>query len=379
MRDPYEILGVSRSASEDEIKAAFRKLAAKHHPDKNPDDPSAQERFKEINGAYQLLSDPSKRAAFDRFGAAGVGGAGGFPGAGGMPFDFSGFAQHIPADGLFGDLLEKLGIKTGDRGDIRRELSITLEEAAAGCEKELTYDRAEVCGTCTGTGGKPGTELRACAACGGRGRIRIQQGVLPIAMERVCGRCGGKGRVPEEACARCRGVGIATRQKTIVVTLPPGIEHGATRLVERGGSTLRADRGPGDLELEIQILPHPVFKRVGDDVLAAIDVSVPSACLGSEVVVRTLDGEGKIRVPPGTQPGSVLRLRGRGIPRRSGGGRGDQLVEIRVVVPRELSPRAKELLAELATELGDVVVPVPPTREDVDGRSVFDKLKDFFS
>ena len=374
MRDPYDVLGVSRGATPDEIKAAFRKLAAKHHPDRNQEDASADERFKEINAAYQLLSDPQKRAMFDRFGAAGgAGGAAGFPG--GMPFDFQDFAQNIPMDGLFGDLLEKLGFKSGDKGDIQKELSITLEEAAFGVEKELTYDRAEICGTCTGTGAKAGSSLKTCGACGGRGRVRIQQGILPIAMERECGRCGGKGRIVVDACASCRGAGIVTKQRTIVVTLPPGVEHGATRLVERGGSTLRSDRGPGDLEIVVKILPHEVFRRMNDDVVCSVDVSFPHACLGGEVTVPTLDGTGKLRVPPGTQPGSILRVRGKGMPKRVTGGRGDQLVEVRVHVPRQTSPRVRELVEELGRELGSVVPKHVPTPEE---KSFVDKLKDFF-
>lgn len=377
MRDPYEVLGVAKSATEDELKAAFRKLAAKHHPDRNPDDPSAQERFKEINAAYQLLSDPQKRAAFDRFGAAGAGGfPGGFPGNG-VPFDFQNFADVFPGDGLFGDLLEKLGLKTGDRGDIQKELLVTLEEACSGVEKELTYDRAEACATCAGSGAKPGSELKTCAGCNGRGKIRVQQPLLPIAMERPCPRCAGRGRVIVTPCTPCRGTGIMTRKRTIVVTVPPGVEHGATRLVERGGSSLRADRGPGDLEIIIKIAPHEVFKRVGDDVVCQVVVSFSDACLGSEVSVPTLDGKGRLRVPRGTQPGTILRVRGKGMPRRVVGGRGDELVEVQVFVPKNLSPRAEELVSELAKELGQHV-PAKVEPEHQADKGFLDKLKDFF-
>ncbi|HEU4538475.1 MAG TPA: DnaJ domain-containing protein, partial [Polyangiaceae bacterium] len=243
MRNPYEVLGVQRDASPDDLKAAFRRLAARHHPDRNPGDADAQQRFKEVNAAYQLLSDPQKRAMFDRFGSA----DGGFGrGNAAAPFDFSGFAQGIPLDGLFGDLLERLGLKQSDRGDLRRELWVTLEEAASGAEKELTYERTEICGDCTGNGSRDGAPARACPHCGGRGRVRGQQGgILPLAVERECTRCQGRGRLVTDPCATCRGAGMVAKERTIVVTVPPGVEDNTARLVERGGNVPRADRGPG--------------------------------------------------------------------------------------------------------------------------------------
>ena len=190
VRDPYEVLGLERSASEADVKAAFRKLAQKFHPDRNPDDTTAHEKFKELNAAYQLLSDPQKRAMFDRFGAAGVGGAGGGGGAPGNPFDFVDLGA-MGIDGLFGDLLRNFGIRTGDRGDLRKEVSLTFEEAAFGCEKDLTYERIEACGDCRGSGSAAGSSGEICAVCSGRGRVRFQQGMLPIAVERPCNRCRG--------------------------------------------------------------------------------------------------------------------------------------------------------------------------------------------
>lgn len=374
MRDPYEVLGVERHATPDELKAAFRKLAAKFHPDRNPGDPAVEQRFKEINAAYQLLSDPQKRAMFDRFGQGGGAGApGGFPG--GMPFDFADFAQNIPVDGIFGDLLEKLGIKTGDKGDLQREVTITLEEAAFGVEKEVTYERVEPCGPCSGSGSKPGSKPNPCTACGGRGRVRIQQGILPIAMERECSRCGGRGRIVVDACTTCRGSGVVSKQRTIVVTIPPGVENGATRLVERGGSSKSPDRGPGDLEIIVKVAPHAIFKRAGEDVVCVADISFPHACLGGDVEVPTLDGKGRLRVPAGTQPGTVLRIRGKGIAKRTSG-RGDQLVEVRVHVPQNMTEKQRALVEELSKELGTVV---PASPEPPGERSFMDKLKDFFS
>lgn len=394
MRDPYEVLGVGREASPDEIKAAFRKMAAKHHPDRNPDDPEAQERFKEINGAYQLLSDPQKRAMFDRFGAAGIGGAGAsanpFAGgfSGGVPFDISDFASNIPMDGILGDLLGRIGIRGNDRGDLRRELVITLEEAAFGAEKELSYDRIEACGDCAGSGSRQGSGTKTCPVCSGRGRIRVQQPLLPIVMERECTKCNGRGHLIVDPCPTCQGEGMVTKKRTIVVTIPPGIEDGATRLVARGGNVPRADKGPGDLELIITIAPHPYFRREEDDLLTAVTITFPQACTGAEVQVPTLDGRGKLRIPAGTQPGSRLRIRNKGMPRRTGG-RGDQLVEIRVEVPSSLSPKARELVDLLSVELGPPPesplqsAPSPATpntnhTEKPDQKSFFSKVKDFF-
>lgn len=367
-RDPYEVLGVPRHATPEEIKAAFRKLAAQHHPDRNPGDEGAQQRFKDINAAYQLLSDGNRRAMFDRFG--GNAPSGPFGGGGGaMPFDFSNLGG-LPVDGLFGDLLEKLGFKQPDRGDLRKEVFVTLEEACRGCEKELTYDRLEVCGSCVGTGARPGSNPKTCVVCGGRGRTRVQQGILPIVVERECTRCNGRGRIIEDACTMCRGAGLVSKTKTIVVTVPPGVEDGQARLVDRAGNVSRPDRAPGDLEIVIRTKPHPFFRRHGDDVTCTVPISFMQACVGGAVEVPTLDGKGNLRVPPGTQPGSVLRLKGKGMPKRVVGGRGDQLMEVRIEVPTELTPRAKELVEELAKELGENVSPQQKT--------FVEKLKELF-
>jgi molecular chaperone DnaJ len=357
VRDPYDILGVDRSATQDEIKAAFRRLASQHHPDKNPGDDGAHHRFKEINAAYQILSDPQKRAAFDRFGEAAMGTAGGQPGnpfAGGVPFDVS----ELNIDGFFGDLLGALGIKVGDRGVLQKEIKLSFEEAAFGCVKEIKYERVEACEPCGGTGSAPGSAAEACSACSGRGRVRFQQGMIPIAIERECSRCRGSGRVVVSPCKTCRGAGlIGNRVRTIEVTIPPGIENGATRVVERGGNVTRTDRPPGELELTIRVAPHELFRRTGDDVVCALPISFAQAALGGEIEIPTLEGRGKLRVPPGTQPGTVLRVKNKGIPRRVGGGRGDQLVEVNVEVPTQLTPTQKALIAKLAEDLGQNVQP----------------------
>jgi molecular chaperone DnaJ len=355
VRDPYDILGVDRSATQDEIKSAFRRLASQHHPDKNPGDDGAHHRFKELNAAYQILSDPQKRAAFDRFGEAAIGTAGGGQGPfGGVPFDMG----DLNIDGFFGDLLGALGIKVGERGALQKEVRITFEEASFGCTKEVKYERIELCEACAGSGSAPGATTQLCAACGGRGRMRYQQGVFPIAIERPCSRCRGSGRVVVDPCTTCRGAGlVGNRVRTIEVTIPPGIENGATRVVERGGNVSRPDRPPGELELTIRVSPHDFFRRAGDDIVCSMPISFAQAALGGELEIPTLEGKGKLRVPPGTQPGTVLRVKGKGIPRRVAGGRGDQLVEVTVEVPTRLSASQKELIAKLAEELGQTVEP----------------------
>lgn len=357
VRDPYDILGVDRSATQDEIKSAFRKLAGQHHPDKNPGDDGAHQRFKELNAAYQILSDPQKRAAFDRYGAAAMGGAAqGAPGApfGGVPFDMA----DLNIDGIFGDLLGALGIKVGERGVLQKEIRISFEEAAAGCVKEVKYERVEACTDCAGSGAAPGSTTERCSACNGRGRVRFQQGVFPIAIERPCSRCRGTGRTVVNPCKTCQGAGlVGNRTRTIEVTIPPGVENGTTRVVERGGNAIRADRPPGDLELTIRVTPHEFFRRAGDDIVCALPISFAQAALGSEIEIPTLEGKGRMRIPPGTQPGTILRVKGKGIPRRMAGGRGDQLVEVTVEVPTQLTSSQKELIAKLAVDLGESVQP----------------------
>lgn len=367
-RDHYEVLGVARSASSDEIKAAFRKLAAKHHPDLNPGDVDAETRFKELNHAYQTLSDPQRRSVYDRFGHKaedpGSPFAGGGPFAGGV-VDFS----DLAVDGILGDLLGVFGVGKGQKGDLQREVSITFEESAFGCEKDLDYERVGVCPPCEGSGGAKDSPVDTCAACAGRGRVRMQQGMFPIAVERPCGQCKGRGRIVRVPCTTCRGSGLAKETHTLKVTLPAGVEAGATKLVPGAGNRVRPERAPGDLELLISVQPHPFFRRVANDVICQVPLTFPQAALGAEVVVPTLDGKGTLRVPAGTQPGAVLRIRGKGIP--SGRSRGDQRVEVSVEVPTQLSARQRELIAELAIELGEGV-------QQPEQKSFMDKLKDFF-
>ncbi len=363
MRDPYEVLGVGRDASEAEVKTAFRRLAAIHHPDKNPTDPDAAVRFKEANLAHQILSDRDKRAAFDRYGEAAFRPGGGVPG--GIDFsDMPGFED------LFGDLLGAFGIRTGERGDIRKNLELSFEEAALGCEREVSYERLDVCQGCAGRGAEPGTSVETCSACNGRGRVRFQQALFPIAVERPCSRCRGTGQVVLTPCRVCSGKGLSKTERTLAVEIPAGIEDGATRTVPQAGNRVRVDKPPGNLELVIQVAAHPFFRRVGDDVVCKAPISFAQAALGGEIDVPSLAGKLKLRVPPSTQSGAVLRVRGKGFPYRIRGGRGDQLVEVTVEVPSHLSPRARELIEELGRELGEDVSPQQ--------RSFVEKLRGLF-
>lgn len=370
-RDHYEVLGLSRGATPDEVKSAFKRLAALHHPDRNPGDPSATDRFKEVAAAYQVLGDAQRRSMYDRFGhrAESVGspfGAGG-PFAGGV-VDMS----DLNVDGILGDLLGVFGVGKGDRGDIKRDLEVSFEEAAFGCEKELRYDRIVACGDCTGTGAAKGSPPITCAACEGRGRVRFQQGFFPIAVERTCSQCRGRGQVVRDPCRECRGSGLVTSESTLKINLPAGVEPGATKLVPGAGNRPRADKSPGDLELTIRVAAHPFFRRIGDDVACQVPITFAQAALGGEVDVPTLDGKGKLRVPPGTQPGHVLRVKAKGIPKRgvASGARGDQLVEVQVEVPSVLTEKQRELIEALAKELGENPQPQQ--------RTFLEKLKNLF-
>ncbi|MBM4357648.1 MAG: molecular chaperone DnaJ [Deltaproteobacteria bacterium] len=365
MKDPYEVLGVARGASDTDIKGAFRKLGKEFHPDRNQGDEQATQRFKEINAAYQILSDPQKRAVYDRFGSAGFGGGAGgpFPGAG---VDF----RDLNIDGIFGDLLDALGVRVGERGDLQLEVQLSFEEAAFGCTKKVAYDRVVACDDCSGSGGAPGSPVGACGACGGRGKVRFQQGVFPIMVERACSKCEGTGRVVTEPCRACMGAGLRSKRVELDVEIPAGIESGATRRIEGKGNLVRGRR-PGDLDLLVTVRTHQFFHRVGDNVVCELPVTFAQAVLGDEVEIPTLDGKGKLRIPPGTQPGAVLRVRGKGIPKRVMGGRGDQLVEIQVEIPTNLTDRQKTLVEELARELGEGVQPRQKT--------FLDKLKDLFN
>ncbi len=368
-RDHYDVLGVRRDAAPEEIKSAFKKLASQYHPDRNQDDPSAHERFKEINGAYQVLSDPNRRGMYDRFGHRAEEPGSPFGSSGPFPGGFVDISD-IAIDGLLGDLLGVFGVGRGEKGNLKRDLEVTFEEAAFGCDKTLQYERVVSCPDCGGTGAAAGTVPEACGACNGRGRVRFQQGIFPIAVERTCSRCRGTGKSVRHACSTCRASGLVSSSESLKVTLPAGVDAGATKLVSGAGNKPRSDKPAGDLEITVLVKTHTFFRRAGDDVVCTVPVTFVHAALGGEVEVPTLDGKGKLRVPAGTQPGTVLRIKNKGIPHRGGLGRGDQRVEVAIEVPTQLTGRQRELLEQLAKELGEDVQP--------ERRSFMSKLRDLF-
>lgn len=366
-RDYYEVLGVQKDASEDEIKKAYRKLAKANHPDLHPGDKECEERFKEINEAYEVLSDPDKRAKYDQFGhaafdpsAGGPGGAG-FGGFGGFGDIFGGGFGDIFGDifggGFGGGQTQRSGPRRGE--NLRVRLNITFEEAAFGCEKEINVGRVEQCPDCKGTGCAPGTTPEVCPDCKGTGSVRTTQRT-PFGMVQTsgaCKKCGGRGKIIHQPCPRCGGRGAVRKNQTIKVKIPAGIDDGQT-LNLRGKGNTGLDGGPaGDLLITVFVKPHPLFERDGNSVLMEMPVSFAQAALGAEIEVPTIDGRVKLTIPEGTQPGSVFRLRGKGIPylQSKGGGRGDQFVTITVTVPKNMTAEQKERLRAYAEAMNESV------------------------
>ncbi|MEC4675513.1 MAG: molecular chaperone DnaJ [Nitrospirota bacterium] len=362
MKDYYKVLGISEDATEIEIKKAFRKLALKHHPDRNSGDKAAEEKFKEINEAYSCISDPEKRAHYDRFGTAE--GGGGFG-----PFSASGGFGDIFED-LFGDLFGSSGGRTGRRpakgNDLRYNLDITLEEAVFGTEKTIEFPRWETCGDCGGSGSEPGKNPETCSSCKGSGQIRFQQGFFSVS--KSCGRCHGTGRIITHRCKTCGGQGREQKHQSINIKLPPGVDQGSTLKV-RGEGEPGSFGGPaGDLYVVLTIKKHSFFRREDTEIICEAPISFSQAALGAEIEVPTLDGSAKLRIPPGTQSGQIFHLKGKGAPRLDSHHRGNQVVMIHVEVPKKLTPRQKELLEEFASINGD------------DGSKSFkEKLKDLFT
>jgi len=373
-RDLYEVLGVNRDASEDELKKAYRKLAMKHHPDRNPDNKESEDKFKEAKEAYEILTDANKRAAYDRYGHEGVtpsmGGGGGGQG-------FDGFADAF--GDIFGDIFGGGG-GGGGRGrsnvyrgaDLRYNLEITLEEAARGAEKTIRIPAQEECEPCHGTGAKPGTQPKTCPTCGGAGQVRIQQGFFSI--QQTCPKCHGSGRIIPEPCTSCGGAGRVKRQKTLEVKIPAGIDNGM-RLRHGGQGEPGVNGGPaGDLYVEIHIKQHAVFQRDGDDLHCEMPISFTTAALGGEIEIPTLDGAANIRIPAETQSAKVFRLRGKGIRNVRSHAPGDLMVHVIVETPVKLTDRQKELLREF----GDIASS-NAERHNPKAKSWMDKVKDFFS
>jgi molecular chaperone DnaJ len=348
--DYYEVLGVDRSASQQDIKRAYREKARQWHPDVS-DEPNAGARFKEVNEAYQVLSDPEKRNAYDRFGHAGLeGGRGGF--------DFGGFRDPFDIfEEFFG---QGFGFSTGRRpgprrgADLRYDLHLTFEEAVFGCEKDIEVTRHETCPECGGSGAKPGTAPSRCPDCNGRGQVRqVQRSILGSFVSVTdCPTCHGEGTVVAEPCSRCHGDGQVRMTRELSVSIPPGVDDG-TRIRLAGEGEAGSEGGPrGNLYIVLDVDSHPVFRRRDDDILVEVEINVAQAALGGEIEVPTLEGEERITIEPGTQPDTVLRLPNRGVPHVKRNGRGDELVLIRIGIPAKLSREQKDLFRELGETLG---------------------------
>lgn len=372
-KDYYEILGLEKGASDDEIKKAFRKLALQYHPDRNAGDKEAEEKFKEINEAYQVLSDPQKRSQYDQFGTADFNG-GGFEGGG---FDFSDF-------GGFGDIFDSFfggGFSGSSRkrrngpergGDIEYTVSLTFNEAVFGVEKEININRSEKCEHCEGTGAKPGSHPKTCDKCGGTGQIKIQRNTPLgnfVSMS-TCDKCGGKGTIISDPCSFCGGSGRTRKQRKIKVNIPAGVDTGNV-LPLRGQGEHGANGGPsGDLYINIKVAPHSVFKRKDFDIYIDTHISFAKAAMGTEIKVPTIDGDVKYEIPAGTQPGTIFRLKGKGVPRVNSYGRGDQYVNVVVDIPKNINQKQREALMAYMAASGDT--------EETSKKSFKDKIKDSF-
>lgn len=372
-RDYYEVLGVKKDADEAALKSAFRKLAMQYHPDKNPGDAEAEKKFKEINEAYQVLSDGQKRAAYDRFGhQAFEGGGGGGPG--GFGPDFASSMSDIFED-IFGDVFGGGGRRGGgqrgrERGaDLRYNLDITLEEAFKGKNATVKVPTSITCEACSGTGAKAGSKPKTCGTCGGQGRVRATQGFFSI--ERTCPTCGGRGEVIEDPCRSCSGAGRVTRERTLSVNVPPGVEDGTRiRLAGEGEAGMRGAPS-GDLYIFLGVKPHAFYSRDGADLFCRVPISMVAAALGTEVKVPTLDGkEAAIKVPEGTQSGKQFRLRGKGMPVLRSKDTGDLYVQAVVETPQNLTRRQRELLEEFEKASSKETSP--------ESHGFFAKMKDFF-
>lgn len=368
-RDYYEVLGIARSANEQEIKSAYRKMAMQHHPDRNPDDPHAEEKFKECTEAYSVLIDGEKRQRYDQFGHAGVNGGGGFSG-----FDPSAFGDFSDIFGdIFGDLF---GVNMGGGrrgrtqrgGDARADLALTFEEAAFGKKAQVKVRRYETCDTCRGSGSAGGRSPSVCATCHGRGQVRYQQSIFSIA--RTCPTCQGTGNVISDPCSKCKGESRIMRERTIDVAVPPGVEDGTRIRYQEQGDSGPMGAPAGDLYIVLNVKQHPFFEREGKNLYCSVPISFSQAALGDEIVIPTLEGEHKLKVPEGTQSGTTFRIRGKGLQGLQSSGKGDLYVRVRVQTPGKLSKRQRELLEELKAASTVENKPEP--------RSLFDKVKEIF-
>jgi molecular chaperone DnaJ len=367
-RDYYEVLGVKRTATDQEVKTAYRRLAMRYHPDKNPNDMSAEEKFKEAAEAYSVLADQEQRRRYDRFGHAGVsssaGPSWGAPGFGGI--------EDILGD-LFGFSDVFSGGRSGSRrsaaqrgADLRYDLEITLEEAANGMTAQLRIPRLETCETCKGSGAAKGTQPETCSTCGGTGQMRYQQGFFSVA--RTCHACRGVGRVIKTPCADCRGTGRVEREKQMELKIPAGVETGSRLRVQGEGESGTSAGPAGDLYVVIHVVAHERFERQGSNLYAAVPITFAQAALGADVSIKTLEDEEKLKIPIGTQTGTVFRLKGKGMPMLGGRGRGDLFVSVTVVTPTSLTREQRKLLEQLATV----------ENKDLEDKGLVDKVRDIF-
>ena len=370
-RDYYEVLGVGRTAGDEEVKKAYRRLAVQFHPDRNPGDKQAEEKFKEINEAYQVLSDPERRSQYDRFGHAafqGPQGAGGFGG-----FDFSQGFEEVISD-ICGDFFGTGRGRSRSRSrrgeDLRYDLEVEFEEAARGTEKVVKFQRLTTCDECHGTRARGGAEgVRTCPNCRGTGQVRTQQGFFSIST--TCGQCRGEGMMIADPCPKCQGQGRIRKPVSLSVRIPPGVDNGSRLKLRNEGEAGFATGPAGDLYVVVHVKEHPLFVRQDNDVVIEVPVSFPQAALGTDLEVPTLEGKIKLKLPAGTQSGKIFRLKGKGFADLHGYGRGDQLVRIVVETPRRLSERQRELLEEFAKASGeDVNHPM--------AKGFVDKLKEMF-
>ena len=369
--DYYEILGVSREVSDQELKSAYRKQALKHHPDRNPGDHAAEEKFKEASEAYQVLSDADKRAAYDRYGHAGVSGGG--PGFGGSPF-----GGGVDIGDLFGDLFGEMFNVGGQqqrpgrqqRGeDLQVNLTIDFTAALFGTEIEVKIRRRDTCDACHGTGSASARGPKVCAQCQGHGQVRFQQGFFSVA--RTCPACGGAGHVISDPCQGCRGEGRVIKETQLNVKVPPGVESGVRIRYSGEGHAGRSGAPKGDLYIVLAVRPHEFFERTGNDLHCVIPISFPQAALGAEIEIEALDGPVKLKIPEGTQSGRELRMRSRGVPVLNSKGKGDLIVKVVIEIPKKITRSQRDLITELAESLSVDNKPASP--------SLIEKMKDLFN